>query len=187
MEELSRASGAVALSYGAHSNLCVSQLSRNATEEQSVMVPAGASGTFTLTLPGFGGATAPIKVGATAQVVQRALIDSLRGVGSVVVACEGRGPLVPCAPAAGALYARYIVSFPTAANASTEQITPPACDWYLIHTKVRQERCAQANLERQGYSCFLPQLRSEKLRRRALTVVHEPLSPVTCLSGLMPG
>ena len=34
MEELSRASGAVALSYGAHSNLCVSQLSRNATEEQ---------------------------------------------------------------------------------------------------------------------------------------------------------
>ena len=34
MEELSRASGAVALSYGAHSNLCVSQLSRNASEEQ---------------------------------------------------------------------------------------------------------------------------------------------------------
>ena len=34
MEELSRASGAVALSYGAHSNLCVSQISRNASEEQ---------------------------------------------------------------------------------------------------------------------------------------------------------
>ena len=65
-----------------------------------------------------------------------------------------------------------------AANASIlEQIAPPACDWYLIHTKVRQERCAQENLERQGYSCFLPQLRSEKLRRGALAVVQEPLFP----------
>jgi transcriptional antiterminator RfaH len=51
------------------------------------------------------------------------------------------------------------------------------CDWYLIHTKVRQERCAQENLERQGYTCFLPQIRAEKLRRRALVVVQEPLFP----------
>jgi isovaleryl-CoA dehydrogenase len=34
MEELSRASAAVGLSYGAHSNLCVNQISLNATEEQ---------------------------------------------------------------------------------------------------------------------------------------------------------
>ncbi|KAJ2367958.1 hypothetical protein IW150_005536 [Coemansia sp. RSA 2607] len=34
MEELSRASGAVALSYGAHSNLCVNQINRHGTEEQ---------------------------------------------------------------------------------------------------------------------------------------------------------
>lgn len=34
MEELSRASGSVALSYGAHSNLCINQIVRNATEEQ---------------------------------------------------------------------------------------------------------------------------------------------------------
>ncbi|KAI8056194.1 acyl-CoA dehydrogenase [Syncephalis plumigaleata] len=34
MEELSRASGSVALSYGAHSNLCVNQIVRNANEEQ---------------------------------------------------------------------------------------------------------------------------------------------------------
>lgn len=33
-EELSRASGAIALSYGAHSNLCVNQINRNGTEEQ---------------------------------------------------------------------------------------------------------------------------------------------------------
>lgn len=34
MEELSRASAAVALSYGAHSNLCVNQIKRNGSEEQ---------------------------------------------------------------------------------------------------------------------------------------------------------
>ncbi|XP_058456906.1 isovaleryl-CoA dehydrogenase, mitochondrial-like [Malaya genurostris] len=33
-EELSRASGSIALSYGAHSNLCVNQIHRNGTEEQ---------------------------------------------------------------------------------------------------------------------------------------------------------
>ena len=34
VEEMSRASAAVALSYGAHSNLCVNQLVRNGNEEQ---------------------------------------------------------------------------------------------------------------------------------------------------------
>jgi isovaleryl-CoA dehydrogenase len=34
MEEVSRASGAVGLSYGAHSNLCVNQITRNGDEEQ---------------------------------------------------------------------------------------------------------------------------------------------------------
>jgi isovaleryl-CoA dehydrogenase len=34
MEELSRSSGSVALSYGAHSNLCVNQIHRNGTEAQ---------------------------------------------------------------------------------------------------------------------------------------------------------
>jgi len=34
MEEISRASGSVALSYGAHSNLCINQIVRNATQEQ---------------------------------------------------------------------------------------------------------------------------------------------------------
>ena len=34
MEEISRASASVGLSYGAHSNLCVNQIFRNGTEEQ---------------------------------------------------------------------------------------------------------------------------------------------------------
>jgi len=34
MEEISRASGSIALSYGAHSNLCVNQIARNGTQAQ---------------------------------------------------------------------------------------------------------------------------------------------------------
>src|SRR5262249_50588000 len=34
MEEISRGSGAIGLSYGAHSNLCVNQISRNGTAAQ---------------------------------------------------------------------------------------------------------------------------------------------------------
>ena len=34
MEEISRASASVGLSYGAHSNLCVNQIHRNGTEAQ---------------------------------------------------------------------------------------------------------------------------------------------------------
>ena len=35
-EEISRVSPAIALSYGAHSNLCVNQIARNGTEEQKL-------------------------------------------------------------------------------------------------------------------------------------------------------
>ena len=34
MEEISRASASVGLSYGAHSNLCVNQIKRNGTDAQ---------------------------------------------------------------------------------------------------------------------------------------------------------
>lgn len=36
MEELSRAAGGIALSYGAHSNLCINQINRNGSEEQKL-------------------------------------------------------------------------------------------------------------------------------------------------------
>ena len=50
-------------------------------------------------------------------------------------------------------------------------------DWHLVHTKVRQERCAKENLERQGLTCFMPEVRTERLRRGALAVLDEPLFP----------
>jgi len=36
--------------------------------------------------------------------------------------------------------------------------------WYLVYTKVRQEKVAQTNLERQGYEVYLPLVR--QVRRR---------------------
>lgn len=39
MEEISRASGSVGLSYGAHSNLCVNQINRFGTETQKRYLP----------------------------------------------------------------------------------------------------------------------------------------------------
>jgi transcriptional antiterminator RfaH len=50
-------------------------------------------------------------------------------------------------------------------------------NWYLIHTKIRQESVALENLERQGFECFLPLIRVEKLRRGSLQVVQEALFP----------
>src|SRR5579872_3490121 len=47
MEEISRASGAVGLSYGAHSNLCVNQIRLNGTEDQKKKyLPKLCSGEF---------------------------------------------------------------------------------------------------------------------------------------------
>jgi transcriptional antiterminator RfaH len=42
------------------------------------------------------------------------------------------------------------------------QSTPPRSKvWYLIHTKPRQETTALTNLERQGYTCYLPKITKE--------------------------
>ena len=49
--------------------------------------------------------------------------------------------------------------------------------WFLIHTKPRQEGIALENLERQGYPCYLPMLATEKLRQGKLVTLQEPLFP----------
>ena len=49
--------------------------------------------------------------------------------------------------------------------------------WYLIHTKPRQELVAVENLQRQGYSCYLPTLQQQKIQRAQLKVVSEPMFP----------
>ena len=49
--------------------------------------------------------------------------------------------------------------------------------WYLIHTKPRQENIALENLRQQGYTCYLPLLNVEKIRRGKLAIILEALFP----------
>jgi transcriptional antiterminator RfaH len=60
-----------------------------------------------------------------------------------------------------------------ACNAST----PDSCAWHLVHTKPRLEETALVNLERQGYECYLPTLKVEKIRRGKAAIVSEALFP----------
>ncbi len=67
MEEISRASASVALSYGAHSNLCINQIKRNGSEEQKQKyLPKIISGEFI-------GALAMSETGAGSDVVSMKL------------------------------------------------------------------------------------------------------------------
>jgi len=73
MEELSRASAAVGLSYGAHSNLCVNQIRRNGTEAQKrKYLPPLVSGEHV-------GALAMSEPGAGSDVVSMRLAARRRG------------------------------------------------------------------------------------------------------------
>jgi transcriptional antiterminator RfaH len=50
-------------------------------------------------------------------------------------------------------------------------------NWYVIHTKPRQEEHARENLERQGYTTYCPYISLSKRRRNAWQTVSEPLFP----------
>jgi transcriptional antiterminator RfaH len=50
-------------------------------------------------------------------------------------------------------------------------------DWYLVHTKPRQEAIALANLEQQGYECYMPLAKVERIRHRRAQIFNEPLFP----------
>ena len=73
MEEISRASASVGLSYGAHSNLCVNQINRNASAEQKARyLPKLISGEYV-------GALAMSEPGAGSDVVSMGLRADKRG------------------------------------------------------------------------------------------------------------
>ena len=70
MEEISRASASIGLSYGAHSNLCVNQLNKNGTAEQkSAYLPKLCSGehvgALAMSEPGSGSDVVSMKIRAT--------------------------------------------------------------------------------------------------------------------------
>ena len=73
MEEVSRASASVGLSYGAHSNLCINQIARNGTEDQKQKyLPRLCSGEHV-------GALAMSESGAGSDVVSLGLKAELKG------------------------------------------------------------------------------------------------------------
>jgi transcriptional antiterminator RfaH len=65
--------------------------------------------------------------------------------------------------------------------ASPSPVTPSASSatlsWYVVHTKLRQEALAMTNLNRQGFECYMPMLKMEKMRRHKATLVEEPMFP----------
>ncbi len=93
-------------------------------------------------------------------------------------------PAAPTSPAIDAPEPQVVASpvckperVPPPAPPTLTVITSPTTAWYLVHTKPRQEDLALANLERQGYSCYLPQLRIERVRRRKTEIALEPMFP----------
>ena len=58
---------------------------------------------------------------------------------------------------------------------NTTMATENTANWYVIHTKPRQERRADENLQRQGFETFLPIYQLEKIQHRKLSLVEEPL------------
>jgi transcriptional antiterminator RfaH len=66
---------------------------------------------------------------------------------------------------------------PPATSPALTVITSATTAWYLVHTKPRQEDVALANLQRQGYECYLPQMRIERIRRRKAEIATEPMFP----------
>ena len=50
-------------------------------------------------------------------------------------------------------------------------------NWFLVHTKPRQERCALDNLQSQGYECYFPTMPAEKLKLGSLSLVNQALFP----------
>lgn len=52
-----------------------------------------------------------------------------------------------------------------------------APSWYVLQSKPRQAERAQLNLERQGYTVFLPRITVERIQRQRRQLVEEPLFP----------
>ena len=105
---------------------------------------------------------------------------------SVPTSSPGTKPIpVPETPAVSELPEAAREAIAPKAGPEPLPATPPALTvitsattaWYLVHTKPRQEDVALANLQRQGYDCYLPQMRIERIRRRKAEIATEPMFP----------
>lgn len=57
------------------------------------------------------------------------------------------------------------------------EVFPSSTSWYLVHAKPRQEQLALVNLDRQGYSSYMPVMSVERIRRGKAVVYKEPMFP----------
>jgi len=60
-------------------------------------------------------------------------------------------------------------------------------DWYLLHSRPRQEEIAAEHLQRQGYGVYLPRLRLPRLRRSRWCESIEPLFARYLFVGVVTG
>ena len=58
-----------------------------------------------------------------------------------------------------------------------EHPIPNCANWYVVATRPRMELTARNNLERQGYTVWLPELTLKKRRKGKWTSVVEPMFP----------
>lgn len=49
--------------------------------------------------------------------------------------------------------------------------------WYVVHTQARAEERAVWHLQKQGFECFLPRVRTIRTHARKVTLVTTPLFP----------
>ncbi len=49
--------------------------------------------------------------------------------------------------------------------------------WYLVQTKPRSENLAMENLSNQGYKCYLPMMKVEKVLNKQIEIKKVPLFP----------
>ena len=68
-------------------------------------------------------------------------------------------------------------SQPASPSPITPSASPATLSWYVVHTKIRQEALAMTNLNRQGFECYVPMIKMEKMRRHKATLVKEPMFP----------
>ncbi|MEI6601500.1 MAG: transcription/translation regulatory transformer protein RfaH, partial [Comamonadaceae bacterium] len=66
---------------------------------------------------------------------------------------------------------------PASPSPVSSSASPATLSWYVVHTKIRQEALAMTNLNRQGFECYMPMLKMEKMRRHKARLVEEPMFP----------
>ena len=66
-------------------------------------------------------------------------------------------------------------------------MTDGLIDWYLVHSRPRQESVAAEHLQRQGYEVYLPRVKLPRHRRARWQEQVEPLFPRYLFAGLQVG